>query len=249
MNSKKSEILSPTKFSIEEQLHHQYMPFSSNPIYESNKRTSIATHLIDFALILAELQPVKEEQILLDIGAGGGWTSEWFNKCGIKAFPIDISPNWKEIYQKHQIDLTPYTICDAEYLTSKFEDEYTDFIVFYNSLHHMQNQKKIISECYKVLKKGGKIIFLEPGYTHTKKQNTKEAMKRFGMVERGIYPFKLKKDCKKAGFSNVYLKADYTVFPSLRNNTVNGTLLNSILFSSIYSLFSLKGRTFVVATK
>ena len=248
MNSKKSEILSPTKFSIEEQLHHQSMPFSSNPIYESNKRTSIATHLIDFALILAELQPIREKQKLLDIGAGGAWTTEWYIKCGLDACAVDISPNWDFASESRSV-VIPYIICDAEELTEKFEEDSIDFIIFYNSLHHMQNQQKVIKECYTILKKEGKLVILEPGYTHTKKQNTKKAMKRFGMVERGIYPFKLKKDCKKAGFSNVYLKADYTVFPSLRNSTVNGTLLNSILFSSIYSLFSLKGRTFVVATK
>ena len=248
MNSKKSEVLSPTKFSIEEQLHHQNMPFSSNPIYESNKRISIATHLIDFALILAELQPIREKQKLLDIGAGGAWTTEWYIKCGLDACAVDISPNW-DFASKSRSAVIPYIICDAEKLTDKFEKDSIDFITFYNSLHHIQNQQKVIEECYTILKKGGKLIFLEPGYTHTEKQNTKEAMKRFGMIERGIYPFKLKKDCKKAGFSNVYLKADYTVFPSLRNNTVNGTLLNSILFSSIYSLFSLKGRTFVVAMK
>jgi len=248
MNSKKSEILSPTKFSPKEQLHHQLMPFSSDPIYESNRRISIGTHLIDFALILSELQPIKKGQKLLDIGAGGAWTTEWYIRCGLDACAVDISHHWDFASKTRDVGV-PYIVCDAEKLTEKFEEDSIDFITFYNSLHHMQNQQKVIKECYTILKQGGKVIFLEPGYMHTKKQNTKEAMKRFGMVERGIYPFKLKRDCKKAGFSKVYLKADYTVFPNLRSDNVSGSLLNSILFSSIYSLFSLKGRTFVVAVK
>lgn len=248
MDNKKSEILSPTKLSLNERLHHRNMPFSSDPVYELNRRISIATHLIDFALILSELQPIKEKQKLLDIGAGGAWTAEWYIKCGFDTCAVDISHHW-DFASKSRDVVIPYIICDAEELTKKFEKDSIDFITFYNSLHHMQNQQTVIKECYTILKKGGKAIFLEPGYTHTKKQNTKEAMKRFDMIERGIYPFKLKKDCKREGFSEVYLKSDYTVFPNLRNSNVCGSLLNSILFSSVYSLFSMKGRSFVVATK
>ena len=250
MNQKQAEINCPTKLKPEEILHHQNLPFSVDSFYEDNERVAIASHLIDFALILAELQPIKKGQILLDIGAGGGWTSEWFNKCGINAYPVDISPNWKEIYQRHFP--LPYIICDAEQLTSKFEDEYTDFIVFYNSLHHMQNQKRIIAECYKVLKKGGKIVFLEPGYRHGKSKETIATMKRYKTIERGINPFKLRRDCLKSGFKKSYLKADYSIFPNLRVNAQSdgtGNWLRTALCSPFFSLFSAKGRTFVVGVK
>jgi len=248
MNSKKAEIFCPTKLSIEEQFHHRNMPFSSDPKYETNKRKSIAAHLIDFALILAELQPIHKKQKLLDIGAGGAWTTEWFIKCGLNAYAVDISSHWSFASESRDV-IIPYIICDAECLSEKFEEGSIDFIVFYNSLHHMLNQQKIIEECFIVLKEGGKVIFLEPGYNHSKKQNTKEAMERFGTIERGIDPFKLKRDCKRVGFSKSYLKADFSIFPNLRRGNMIGDWNESVWFSSLFALFSPKGRAFVVGIK
>ncbi|MFA6254815.1 MAG: class I SAM-dependent methyltransferase [Patescibacteria group bacterium] len=92
------------------------------------------------------------QQKLLDVGAGNGFFSYYFDKiCQVTA--VD--------YSEKMIELNPVKnkmVMDANNL--KFADNYFDIVFESCLLHHVENEDKIISEMKRVSKKY--LIFLEP---------------------------------------------------------------------------------------
>lgn len=249
MLSKESELHCPSTLTPNETAHHINLPFSFHPTDEPHTRTAIASHLLDFSLILAELDPIKPNQTLLDIGAGAGWTTQFFNQCKLNAIALDISPHWKTLISKRNTHV-PFIIGDAENM--QFKNNSFNYITFYNSFHHMDNTKKVIEECYRILKPGGKVIFLEPGIDHTESHITQTATTRFNTEEHGINPFKLKKQCRSTGFSKSYIKSDYSIYPDINERHILTHFkgwIRDIILCPLLIIGSLKGRAFVVAQK
>lgn len=92
------------------------------------------------------------QQKLLDVGAGNGFFSYYFDKiCQVTA--VD--------YSKKMIELNPVKnkmVMDANNL--KFADNYFDIVFESCLLHHVENEDKIISEMKRVSK--NYIIIIEP---------------------------------------------------------------------------------------
>ncbi|MCK5343222.1 MAG: class I SAM-dependent methyltransferase, partial [Candidatus Heimdallarchaeota archaeon] len=169
--------------------------------------------------------------------------------CKLNAIAFDISPHWGEIIS-HRNTYIPFIIGDAENM--QFIDNSFDFTICYNSLHHMDSVQKVVEECYRVLKPGGKAIFLEPGINHTDSETTKIATTRFDTIEHGINPFKLKKQCLQTGFSKSYIKSDYSIYPDINERHILTHFkgwIRDIILTPLFIIGSLKGRAFVVAQK
>lgn len=81
----------------------------------------------------------------LEIGSGGG-------------FLKDLAP------QVTTSDIMPLPSCDMELSAEElpFENESLDGIFMINVLHHIPNPEKFFAEAERTLKKGGKIIMVEP---------------------------------------------------------------------------------------
>lgn len=240
LKRKKAEIDVPRKLTAKELKHHRNLPFE-----DVEHRDSTAIRLIDLALILENLHPYKNDQTILDVGAGGGWTSEWFSRAGLNVISVDISPHWAGIF-RDRCPETPYIVCDAENLP--FRDSSFDFVSIYDALHHMPNREKVVREFYKVLKRGGRAVFLEPGSKHAESMQTHREMKRFGTVEEDVNPFELKKLCKKAGFKRVYIRPTYMSLKPNSAESSRGWMRDAIL-SPFRVVVSVMGRAFVVAIK
>lgn len=235
---KKAEIDVPRKLTAKELKYHRNLPFET-----WEHRDSTARLLMDFALILDELGPYNSGQSILDVGAGGGWTSDWFSRAGLKVISVDISPHWIKLFKDRCPDI-PFIICDAEELP--FRDSSFNFVSFYDALHHMPDREKVVRECYRVLKREGRAVFLEPGSKHAESVLTRKEMKRFGTVEEDVNPFELKKLCKTVGFRQVYIRPTYIKAHS--SKLLRGWMTNAIL-SPFRVVVSVVGRAFVVAIK
>jgi len=229
----------PLKLNSEDILDHLNMPFAGD-------RKATALRLIDLALILEEfLHQENKDQLILDIGVGGGWTTEWFNRFGLNPISIDISSNWYNLMIERGIQ-TPFIISDAEEVS--FKDETFDFINCYNALHHMPYQQKVVQECYRILKKDGRAVFLEPGYKHTQSLMTKSCMRQLGTVEFNVNPFHLKRMCLNVGFKNAYIKTTYTNLTPISERRTKG-LYGDLILGVMRVLRSLRSRAFIVAIK
>lgn len=106
----------------------------------------------------------SNEQKILDFGCGKGETSILFCRIGYEVFGFDISPNNIEIAKRlaakyKMAERTHFQLGVAERLD--YPEDYFDLVVGTDILHHVEISEAL-SECSRVLKKGGLAIFHEP---------------------------------------------------------------------------------------
>lgn len=123
-----------------------------------------APHEIENMTILREFGGLNGKR-LLDLGCGTGIAAVYFALKGANVFAVDISPEMlkkaDELSHKYGVKLSMFKMT-AENL--RFEDETFDFVFGRGVLHHMDISLSM-PEVSRVLKRGGKAIFLEPlGY-------------------------------------------------------------------------------------
>jgi ubiquinone/menaquinone biosynthesis C-methylase UbiE len=111
----------------------------------------------------------KKNSIFLELGGGNGRFAIKLMKEGYFVIESDIAEGSvnkvKQIAEKNNIKNGIYAIIDAENLP--FKNESVDAIFLVASLHHLPNPSIAISEIFRVLKKGGKLLILrEPASWH-----------------------------------------------------------------------------------
>jgi SAM-dependent methyltransferase len=106
---------------------------------------------------------------VLDYGCGGGDFSSILARRGARVLGIDISP--RLIAQARAAALnsgcngdTPEFVAGDAHHTP-FPDAMFDYVVGNGALHHL-DLEKALTEIARVLKPGGKAVFLEPMYDH-----------------------------------------------------------------------------------
>jgi len=111
---------------------------------------------IEFKKIL-EYSELSNKSVL-EVGCGNGRVTEWIQKIPRKLIAID--PDKKGIESARQnIRNLDFKIMSGENLD--FDDEIFDIVLFTFSLHH-QNSAKALDEAYRVLKKNGRAVIVEP---------------------------------------------------------------------------------------
>lgn len=103
---------------------------------------------------------IKKKEKVLDLGCGDGLNVNILYKLGVKnIFGVDISPNLIKSAGK----LTPkakFYLASAEKLP--FKDETFDVVLVDSVFHHFMKYDKAINEIKRVLKKKGRLCFIEP---------------------------------------------------------------------------------------
>lgn len=156
-------------------------------------------YLMELGAIMSLLPnpPVK----LLDLGCGTGWTSIFFAKRGYDVTGQDISQDC--IYYANQ-NKDQEQIGNVNFIQGNFEDmdfdSEFDCVVFFDALHHCNNENAAIDMAYKALKPGGVCITSEPGKGHSKAETSIRAVKKYNVTERDMPPTKIIKAGKAAGF-------------------------------------------------
>ena len=158
---------------------------------------------------------------LLDLGAGSGWTSCLFAMSGYSVTATDIAPDMIALQRENQkrfnVDLDDSVVCDFEDLP--FVEEF-DIVVFYDCLHHSDDEVVALREAYKSLKPGGICVTLEPGRGHSKTDASLAAIETMGTTERDMPPSVITRAAKKVGFSSHQI-VDRPTSPVLISNKRN----------------------------
>ena len=108
---------------------------------------------------------LKNKKKVLEIGCGSGFLSLYLARKKLDVLGIDVSP--KTIYYANKFKLKNKKKIKLEYLCQdalkikKLKRKF-DTIIFFRSLHHFKNYKKLLNICYSLLDKGGKLIIYEP---------------------------------------------------------------------------------------
>ncbi|HRK49354.1 MAG TPA: class I SAM-dependent methyltransferase, partial [Pyrinomonadaceae bacterium] len=135
-----------------------------------NRKTYANAKVLDYYDGLSELFPAEKvlfEQLssklegakILDIGVGGGRTTQYLLPRAAEYTGLDYVPEFIErVKKKYQIG--NFIAGDARDL-KEFEDESFDFALFsYNGIDAVlhEDRLKILNEINRVLKKGGRIM-------------------------------------------------------------------------------------------
>ena len=139
---------------------------------------------------------------ILDLGAGSGWTSCLFAMAGYQVTATDIAPEMvamqAENAARYNVKLDGSIVTDFESLP--FDNEF-DVVVFYDCLHHSDDEFLALQGAWRALKPGGICVTLEPGRGHHKTEMSRNAVTHLGVTERDMPPSLIVSSGRRAGFT------------------------------------------------
>ncbi|MBN2384148.1 class I SAM-dependent methyltransferase [bacterium] len=194
--SKQAEIDYPNTIPNHDWLESK--PFCDNP-------TVSGKELVRFGWVLRILD-LRPGSRILDVGVGSGWTSRFLGRMGHRVTGLDISPVMIEIARtqadREHIE-TEFQVMDMEKELPSSWHSCFDAVLFYDSLHHMENEHMVLINSFLALKPGGCLVLSEPNLLHPYTRQTKQLVRQYGVNERGYSWWSLKKALKRAGFKKV----------------------------------------------
>jgi SAM-dependent methyltransferase len=104
---------------------------------------------------------LPQQLTMLDVGCGRGEFLEAFSSLGLQVEGVDISPSVKNIegFKGHQ--------CDFENEKLPYKNDTFECIFSKSVVEHLHYPERLIDECFRVLKPGGRAIFMCPSWVHT----------------------------------------------------------------------------------
>lgn len=123
----------------------------------------LAGSAIAFDYLMSCIGSIKTKRIL-DYGCGSGWLAVYFAKLGAEVEGFDISENLLRVAQKRAVfnevqDKVNFRKLAAENLL--YPNNYFDLVIGIGILHHL-DLEMVGPELKRVLRNGGKALFLEP---------------------------------------------------------------------------------------
>lgn len=137
---------------------------------------------------------------VLDWGCGTGWTSTYIAKRGYQVIGLDLSPEAVAMAaQSIEVENLEFRVHDFE---TPLDEREVDACVFFDSLHHSEDETKALRSAWLALRDGGIVIVCEPGKGHALSASSVEAVHKYGVRERDMSPNTVIKAARKAGFRN-----------------------------------------------
>ncbi len=112
---------------------------------------------------LIKYAEIKKTDKILDVGCGMGKYTLDMLKKGYKVEGLDLSPFLLQQFLRYNNNMFQTKLHAADILEAPEElNETFDVIVGYMTLHHLHILETSFQAIYRLLKPGGKVIFLEP---------------------------------------------------------------------------------------
>jgi SAM-dependent methyltransferase len=201
-------------------------------------------YLVDIAQVIGLLPPPPGK--LLDVGVGSGWTSELFARRGYEVLGVDVSPEMLELARRRELPNLSFACCDYE--SSRIPAGF-DVAVIYDSLHHAEDEMRVIQNIFDALNDGGVLVTVEPGSGHSRTEESRTVMQKYGTTEKDMPFSRQRRLMTKAGFARV---DQYARISQLQ---VSNLAVRLGVFNQVWRALLLAGRStlgltsIVVATK
>lgn len=139
---------------------------------------------------------------IIEFGCGVGWLSLFLAQRGYRVTGVDISPDAIAAAnrQRDARGLTTAEFRTADYEDSVPADDY-DYALFYDSLHHAEDEQLAVQRAYEALKPGGALIAFETSAGHADTAVSKRAVAEFGVHEKDMTVDLIAQLGARAGFS------------------------------------------------
>ena len=174
--------------------HANYKPFG--PEWGSAYFTKWAT--ISYALYDLGIAAGAS---ILDVGAGGGWTTLFLAESGYRATGTDIAPANVTVGQRRAERYNS----DARFVAADMDTmdlgERFDAVLVFDALHHTNRRRQAVGRIASHVRPGGWVLFGEPSWLHGISPGARRTSRETGWVERGITVRGLKADCRSAGLT------------------------------------------------
>jgi SAM-dependent methyltransferase len=154
--------------------------------------------LCNAAFFLGMLPPPPAR--ILECGCGTAWLSYFLAKRGYQCVGQDISQEALDLAKEFPVFQSgePVHFECADFENMGEANQY-DAVIFNGSLHHAEDEQAAIDSAYRVLKKGGVFLSIEPGVGHEKR--SRKVIELYNVGDRDMPP-KLQLKCgRKSGFS------------------------------------------------
>jgi SAM-dependent methyltransferase len=163
-------------------------------------------YLVRIGTILALLPPPPAR--VLDLGCGTGWTSLFFARAGHRVVGVDIAPEMIRLAEEQRAaaGLSGAAFRASDYESLAYRGEF-DAVVFFDSLHHAEDERLAVSRAFDALKPGGVLLADEPGEGHSQAEASRSAVAEYGVTEKDMPPAHVVALGRAAGF------AGFRVFP------------------------------------
>ncbi|HEU5079008.1 MAG TPA: class I SAM-dependent methyltransferase [Opitutaceae bacterium] len=156
-------------------------------------------HLSNFGAVLQLIG--KPPQRILDCGCGTGWTSLFLARAGHHVTGLDISAQAVAIAREMAADAQ---LANVDFVAEDYEafsaSDAFDVVLFYDALHHAEDESAALRVAYRALKKGGLLLAIEPGEGHGASEGAKHAVATYGVHEKDMPPKKAWAIGKQIGF-------------------------------------------------
>ena len=166
----------------------------------------------DFGACIALLDPMPQHRIL-DLGAGGGWASDWLQRLGLSVVATDLSSELLEIARQRLVDSGRAGVVCGDSEALPFRASSFDRVLCLNAMHHMPNVGNALREIVRVLSADGRAVFAEPGVGHSRQPHAIRAVQEFGVQEADIDAAEFLQQCKAAGFPFVVMEPFTHILP------------------------------------
>jgi len=179
---------------------------------------------------------------IVDVGCGSGKFLYAMKKKGWEVYGVEVNENAAKLGNElEQLNIHP-----GDLLTSKFDDDFFDYVRSNHSFEHMTNPEPVLEEMHRILKPDGKLLI---GVPNIDSFNGRFFKKYWWYLGAPVHTFNysvatLSKMLEKHGFvvEKVSYNGDYTgvlgsfqIFLNRKNGKMSkqGFFINNILFRAI----------------
>jgi ubiquinone/menaquinone biosynthesis C-methylase UbiE/DNA-binding MarR family transcriptional regulator len=138
--------------------------------------------------------------VVADLGAGEGTFSQLLARRAKKVIAVDNSEKMveygSELARKHGVQNLEYRKGDLEDVPLR--DASVDLAFFSQSLHHAQHPERAVSEAWRILKPGGRIVVLD-----LLRHNYEEARELYADLWLGFTEVEALRFLRQAGFKSI----------------------------------------------
>lgn len=125
---------------------------------------------IKFYLKHTSINDMFGNKDVLDIGCGAGGKTIFYASQGVNSIMgVEILEKYKKeaesLAEKYNVGNKFKFVC-ADASKTPFESESFDTIIMNDAMEHVDDPEKVLNECYRILKKGGRLYLNFPPYNH-----------------------------------------------------------------------------------